>query len=333
MVAAGVMDSPAVSWTPVVYGRTAEADAWWQAMPEGADDSGWLVGVVRAAFAGGAELDLSPRFLLAQDRSHRIVGIACRARDLSARMCSDGQRELSCFVGWMTSRSAAATGGPIFADLQARYTQWAGPVYEEVMGAVWELPYSPFRRPMVTDPVAVPWGETVRYDLVDPVPRPAGGLWPPETWPHLWAAALATADPFTCVIGWQHVRSAQRGDVTYLGAADASSREVPLVPADAELVLTPLPLAELEPVAVPILDPPASSSSAVSPDPSRETPPWSWLPASYQLSSRQKKLAVVAVALAAVVVLVVVILTVWNLSSKLVPPHPAKPPASRDVAP
>ena len=74
MAAATVMEPPAVSWASVVYGRTAGADTWWQAIPEGAGDSGWLAGVVRAAFAGGSDLDASPRFLLAQDRVHRIVG-------------------------------------------------------------------------------------------------------------------------------------------------------------------------------------------------------------------------------------------------------------------
>jgi hypothetical protein len=225
----------AAGWAPVVYGRTAAADAWWQAIPEGADDSGWLVVVVRAVFAGGSELDAGPRFLLAQDAVRRIVGVACRARNLSDRMCSDGQRELSCFVGWMTSRAAAAgpdkQEGPTFADLSEKYTQWAAPVYEEVMNPVWELQPSPFRRPAITYPAPAPWDGLVISADAEHVPCPDGGHWPAQTWPSLWAAATAAADPFTCVVGWQHVRSAQDEDVTHLGAADAPPREPPPAPA------------------------------------------------------------------------------------------------------
>jgi hypothetical protein len=265
------MEPPAVIWAPVVYGRTAVADMWWQAVPEGADDSGWLVGVVRAVFAGGSELKASPRFLLAQDLARRIVGVACRARDLSDRMYSDGQRELSCFVGWMTSRSAVAEsgaqGGPALTDLQERYAQWAAPVYEEVMSPVWDLPHSPFRRPAVTYPVTAPWDQTVRYVLSEAAPRPAEGFWPAPAWPQVWAAALATADPFTCVTGWQHARSARRKDVTHLGAADAPPREVPLTPTLVVLAQRSPMADDLELVAAPgFIGESASSSPEDSPD-------------------------------------------------------------------
>jgi hypothetical protein len=308
MAATKVMELPAMSWAPVVYGRTAVADTWWQAIPEGADDSGWLVGVVRAVFAGGSELDASPRFLLAQDSAHRIVGIACRARDLSVRMCSDGGRELSCFVGWMTSRSAVAESGalegPTFADLQQRYVQWAAPVYEEVMSPVWDLPHSPFRRPAATYPVAPPWDGTVYYGIAKYVPRPAEGLWPVPTWPHVWAAALVTAEPFTCVVGWQHARSARGEDVTHLGAADAPPREAPLTPtlvalaqwplkandlgpADADLEAADLEPADLEPAdadleiaaAQGLVDEPAPPSAEDSPDLPDDGPAWFPVPA------------------------------------------------------
>jgi len=240
------METRAVRWAPVVYGRTGAADSWWQAAPDGADTAGWLARFVYAAFAGGRELDASPRFLLAQDPGHRIVGVACPARELSDQMCSDGQREFSCFVGWVADRSGIAgssnAAGPALEDLQQQYARWAAPVYQEVMTPVWDLPHSPFRRPAATDPAAPPWDEqdgAIEYRLSGPVPHPGEGLWPAGTWPALWAAALATTGPFTCVVGWPHARSARRDGVTHLGAADAPERGAPLAPP--LVVRTPAP--------------------------------------------------------------------------------------------
>jgi len=245
-----------MNWAPVVYGRTAAADTWWQAIPEGVDHSGWLSDVVRAVFAGGSELDVGPRFLLAQNPVYRIVGIACRARDLSEQMCSDGQRELSCFVGWMAARPAGADPGaavgPALADLQKGYAHWAAPVYDEVMSPVWNLPHSPFRRPAATHPVAVPWDETAWPASAGHGPRPGEGVWPPATWTRVWAAILVTPDPFICVVGWQHAGPWPRQGVTYLGAADAPSRPAPSTPPwwperteDQEPDLAPDPVDEL----------------------------------------------------------------------------------------
>ena len=283
-------------WAPVVYGRTAAADTWWQAIPEGAGGSGWLVEVVGAVFAGGTGLDSSPRFLLAQDYGHRIVGIACRARNLSDQMCSDDQRrELSCFVGWMTPRPAAggpAAAGPALPDLQLRYAQWARPVYEEVMSAAWKLPYSPFRRPAVSYPTAAPWGENVRFDLAGSVPRPGDGLWPPSAWPDLWAAALIIDTPFTCVLGWQQAMSAWRKHVTFLGAADASPREASPVPT----LMLPAHQDELADTEVSVLDDAAAasladdSSAPGSPSSTDKTTAGARPPARQRLPSRLKSL-------------------------------------------
>jgi hypothetical protein len=293
-------------------------------MPEGADDSGWLVTIVGAVFAGGNQLDVSPRFVLAQNRVQRIVGVACRARQLNDQMCLDGQhRELSCFIGWMTSRPAEAgpgtADGPVFPELQASYAQWAKPVYDEVMGAVWELPSSPFRRPAVSHAAAAPWGQTVRDDLAERVPRPPGGLWPPSAWPDLWAAALVTPDPFTCVLGWPQTMATAgeaTATVTYLGAADAPRRDAPLAPSLTVLPHQKAPLAEPAPPTEPALPtepaPPAEPARPTEPAPTAspvQTPAWSWRSGRVLSLPRHWKLTGIIAAAALVIIAVVVAVT------------------------
>jgi hypothetical protein len=192
---------------------------------------------VLAVFAGGRDLAGSPRFLLAQDARRRVVGVACPARELSERMHFDGRRELSCFVGWVADRPLAAMSpwmaGPALPDLRREYARWAAPVYQEVMGHVWDLPHSPFREPAVTEAAVPPWDTTggdVDYDLAEPVPPPGRGLWPPATWPALWTAALTMTGPFTCVVGWEQAGLARREGVTHLGVTDAPPRVAPDAP-------------------------------------------------------------------------------------------------------
>jgi hypothetical protein len=324
MAEAGVMEPLSATWAPVVYGRTAVTDTWWQAMPENADDSGWLVTIVGTVFAGGNQLDVRPRFVLAQNRVQRIVGVACRARLLNDQMCLDGQhRELSCFIGWMTSRSAApgpgAVDGPVFAELQTSYAQWAKPVYDEVMGAVWELPYSPFRRPAVSHAAAAPWGETVRDDLTEHVPRPPSGLWPPSTWPNLWAAALVTPDPFTCVLGWQQAMPAAiEATVTYLGTADAPQRDAPLAPSLTVLRHQKEPTTEVRPG--PVTEPRLITEPQLDAEPRLATEPeldaqqdritaLSWLTGRIRSVPRRWKLAGIIATAALVLIAVAVAVT------------------------
>jgi hypothetical protein len=329
------MEVPAVSWSPVVYARTAAADTWWQALPAGSSGTGWLARTVSAVFAGGTGLDTGPRFLLAQDNARRIVGVACRARRLSELMCSDDQRrELSCFVGWMASRAEIpgtrvtagprTAAGPAFADLAAGYAQWAGPVYEEVMRAVWELPYSPYHQPALSSPAAAPWEETISFDLAGPVPGPGpgDGPWPPSAWPGIWTVALAATGLFTCVLGWEHAPLGQPAGVTFLGTADAPPREAPALPD--RTVLSPVP--GLSPEADPRHEPEpalppapaattAAATTAAAAAPESEPPPGRW--------SRRRKITVLSV-LAAAVVTVVAIVVLLAVGSS-----PAKPPAIR----
>lgn len=214
-------------WAPVVYGRTAASDTWWRAVPTTLDETDWLGSVVRAAVSGGRELDRSPRFLLAQDRTHRIVGVACQAAALDSAMGSDGDRALYCFVGWAAPRNGRLEPAvPSFQKLSRNYVAWAGPVYAEILGKVWTVSATAYCPPERTEPGEAPW-PPADQDL-GTAPRPAEGLWPEQAWPALWTAAQAASMPLTCVIGWRDKSSARAEGATHVGAADAPARPLPV---------------------------------------------------------------------------------------------------------
>ena len=238
-----MVNSPVPGWAPVVYGRTAAADTWWQAVPGGTLPTGWLSRVVRAVFAGGRELEAHPRFLLARQPGQQIVGVACPAQHLSHQMHTDGTRELYCFVGWLATRPTGADQadlvGPGLDELLGSYPKWAATVYAKVMTPLWDTPMSVPRLPTATQPGAAPWQPSLQL-AAEPVPCPGTGLWPAQTWERLWAAAMAVPDPLTCVVGWQRANSARRDGVTHLGAADAPLREPPIAPQPAPDPETPV---------------------------------------------------------------------------------------------
>lgn len=216
-------------WAPVVYGRTATSDTWWRAVPEGLDQHGWLGIVTYSALAAGRELKTRPRFLLAQNAAHRIVGVACQARDLSDTMRSAGSRELFCFVGWATSRTEqpAQDDTPALQELERGYRDWAALVYAQIMSEIWDAPGTASLPPVTTEPEEPVWPPPVRR--VKPGPTPPSGPWAEKAWPEVWAAAAAACEPLTCVIGWQHISSARFEDATHIGVADAPFRPPPTV--------------------------------------------------------------------------------------------------------
>lgn len=234
-------------WAPVVYGRTAASDTWWRAVPTGLDETGWLGSVVAAAVSRGLELDRAPRFLFAQDRTHRIVGVACQAADLNSAMSTDGDREFYCFVGWVAPRDEQPErAGPSFRDLSRGYVGWAGPVYTEVLGKVWTVSATAYCPPERTRPEPVPWPPGDR-DLA-PAPRPGDGDWPEEAWPGLWAAVQAASTPLTCVVGWRNQSSARAEGATHVGVADAPPRSLPrpvVIPAQERV--PPIPVQRPQP--------------------------------------------------------------------------------------
>lgn len=216
-------------WAPVVYGRTATSDTWWRAVPKGLDQHGWLGIVTYSALAAGRELKQRPRFLLAQNAAHRIVGVACQARDLSDTMRSAGSRELFCFVGWATSltEQLAQDDTPALQELERGYRDWAALVYTQVMSEIWDAPATASMPPVTTVPEEAVWAPPVRR--VRPGVAPSAGPWAEKAWPEVWAAAAAASEPLTCVIGWQHISSARFEDATHIGVADAPFRPPPTV--------------------------------------------------------------------------------------------------------
>lgn len=231
-------------WAPVVYGRTATSDTWWRAVPEDLDQYGWLGEVVHSALADGLELERRPRFLFAQNATHRIVGVACQAGDLSDTMWTDGSRKLFCFVGWVAAGTAPPEPDvPGLADLEDGYRQWAGRVYRDRLGPVWEAPATAFLPPASTQPESAPWRAPARY------PRPDltldKGAWAEDSWPVVWAAVQTTKDTVTCVIGWQRISSARFENATHIGVADAPPRQLPPGDYPAPAVISPVPAAPL----------------------------------------------------------------------------------------
>ena len=222
---------------------------------------------MRAVVSGGRELDRAPRFLLAQDLTHRIVGVACRAADLNPAMSSDGDRALYCFVGWTAPRDGQREPAvPPFEELCRNHVAWAGPVYTEVLAKVWTISATAYSPPERTDPGEAPWPPADRD--VAAVPRPAEGLWPEQAWPALWAAAQAASSPLTCVIGWRNERSARSAGATHLGAADAPARPLPVPP---QLVQPqpPPPVHVPAPRKLPVAEP----LPGAPPDPARRAEP------------------------------------------------------------
>lgn len=229
-------------WAPVVYGRTPSSDTWWRAVPEGLDQYGWLGDVVHSALSDGLELERRPRFLFARNATHRIVGVACQADDLSDTMWTDGSRKLFCFVGWAAAGTAEPEPEPDvpgLADLEEGYRQWAGRVYGEVLGQVWDAPATEFLAPVTTRPEPAPWPTRTRYPR--PGPPPDEGAWAQDSWSVIWAAVQAARWPVTCVIGWQRISSARFENATHIGVADAPPRELPPAESPEPAIIPPAP--------------------------------------------------------------------------------------------
>jgi len=294
-------------WAPVVFGRTPASDSWWRAVPEGLDETGWLGTVIHAAVSGGHELARRPRFLLAQSTTHRIVGVACRAIDLSADMWSDGQRELYCFVGWAAARSGGSDpGAPQLDELERNYIRWAAPVYAQMLVKVWEAPSTASFAPELTLPEPALW--ELAADLPEPGPRPDEGLWPEEAWSALWTALQAARQPLICVVGWPHESSARSEAATHLGAADAPARALPVTlrREGPELVAPHNEQALEEPQSPGPITPPADlplPATGPASEPPAE-PPAGWLQRPSRLSTRGK-VGAAALGVAAVVAVIV----------------------------
>jgi hypothetical protein len=220
-------------WAPVVYGRTKYVDTWWRALPEDVDaDTGdWLRAQVKAVVAGGVELDGGPRFLLAQNARHRVVGAAVKVAQLGTAMDLDSRGGLYCFVGWFAARNAAP---PLLAGLRAGYRGWAAQLYEDVMRPVWEESGLRLQEPRTSTPAPPPWPAALSHPIRGLTPlAPSAQVpdtWPYEGWDYLWAAAAQSPDQLTCVIGWPRATTARFEGVTHLGAAEAPRREIPRLP-------------------------------------------------------------------------------------------------------
>ncbi len=147
----------------VIFGRTKYADVWWRAVPTGMPVNGWLTDTVHAAFASGLSLDEGPRFLLAATAGYRLVGVACRAAELSKRFNAD-PRPLSCFVGWLSDSDRTVNDRPArlpsLSELRAHYVKWAGSDYDRYVRDVWDADIDVAGKPVLSVPAPPPWPGT-----------------------------------------------------------------------------------------------------------------------------------------------------------------------------
>ncbi|GAA2853050.1 hypothetical protein Acy02nite_51020 [Actinoplanes cyaneus] len=215
-----------IEWYPIVYGRTRRADRWWRVLPDGPDPE-WIRSAVRATVHGGRGLPHGPRFALAQDGRHRLVGVACQAAMLSATMNSDGQRDLYCFVGWVgEQRIVQPPRGPSIEALERGYVPWASPVYEHWMGRDWDLHDSQVGEPRRPDGVPPPWQPADE----DPIQETAWRFdpavrygWPTSQRSVPWDLARADRRPVTVVVGFPSARDVPVEPPMLVAVADITS--------------------------------------------------------------------------------------------------------------
>jgi hypothetical protein len=224
----------------VVFGRTLHADQWWRAVPAGITANGWLTDVVHAVVGGGLSLDEGPRFLLAGTSRYRLVGVACRASELSKKFNAD-PRPLFCFVGWLSDSTGHPVRLPALAELRAHYVEWAGPDYDRSIRDVWEADHDVASKPVRSVPAPAPWSRMLappdnayyftdgarHEDRADEILKAQPGysvLCPVREQDGLWMAGLATADTFTLVTGWSRASDAALVDGGFVCAADVAER-------------------------------------------------------------------------------------------------------------
>jgi hypothetical protein len=209
----------------VVYGRTRRADRWWRAIPDGVDEQ-WVVGVVTAVVDGGRHLAGCPRFVLAHNGRERLVGVACRASDLSETMNQDpGGRPLYCFVGWVGGGQKGYPAAPMLARLRERYGEWAGEVYDWVVAPDWEQHPRELHEPRRSKRAPAPWSETdVSNERPAKEPIAAREAWPAEDAERLWEQADWFPLPAVAV-GWRTTPDDRSGALTHVAADDVAERQ------------------------------------------------------------------------------------------------------------
>lgn len=237
-------------WRPVVYGRTNRVDRWWRALPPTMDPA-WARHTVLAATANGIGLEGGPRLVLAQDRAHRLVGGACLARDLSATMHSDGQRELYCFVGWASPWCGGWDHVPSFPELAASFTAWAAPVYDYWMTLDWDLHESQLPDCRHSDEQPAPWHlpSPPNQQALYSAPASSGVAWPQACAEVPWDTLRTLDGPGLLVTGWRRlsdVPQPSRGWVTAYDIDDVVVHDQPPVRPDpsSERASPPAPIAD-----------------------------------------------------------------------------------------
>jgi hypothetical protein len=232
-------------WAPVLYARTLHDDTWWRAAPHDRMDDPWLTGQVRTVVAGGRDLDRHTRFLLANDGTSRLFGVACASSRLSRTMNQTGGRPTYCFAGWVCEPPASAAAIPPWDVLMTYWVRWAAGAYDRWVAPDWSLSLSDrgvLPHPTPYAPLPAPWPTAAEGDsavdadgaeLASPSQRHGGTqAWPMSDAPRLWAAAAATADRVTAVFGVARAEPWRLRGITHAAALDLSQQQI--VPGAAE---------------------------------------------------------------------------------------------------
>ncbi|MER7167860.1 hypothetical protein ABT336_17540 [Micromonospora sp. NPDC000207] len=223
-------DHPTPDWSPVVFGRTRHADAWWRAVPTGLTGVDWLTDVVHATVNNGRRIDDGPRFALAQVDGGVLVGVACRATELGTEFGEQAGRRLYTFVGWFGPVRAAAQIPPL-AAWRDRWRDWTRTTYHDWLRIDWDRPARTLHTPhestpdlpgWVTDPPSFVTPEATAPAVPAPAPAPRGTVWllPAGHADAGWEAVRRGGGPAVLVVAGDHRRNVLLDGVTHVYAGD-----------------------------------------------------------------------------------------------------------------
>ncbi|WP_434743458.1 hypothetical protein [Micromonospora sp. SH-82] len=221
-------DHPTPDWSPVVFGRTRHADAWWRAVPAGLTGVDWLTDVVHATVNNGRRIDDGPRFALAQVDAGVLVGVACRATELSEEFGEQAGRRLYTFVGWVGPVRAAAQIPPLSA-WRDRWRDWTRTTYHDWLRIDWDRPARTLHTPHESTPGLPGWvtgppsvGTAEATAPAAPTPASRGTVWllPAGHADAGWETVRRGAGPAVHVVAGDHRRNVLLDGVTHVYAGD-----------------------------------------------------------------------------------------------------------------
>lgn len=185
-------------WAPLVHARTYEADFRILIAPEDFtdEDLAWARERIRVTTRCAERLSDGPRWSVFRHSRHTLVGVTCRASEVSDEMNRDAHgRPLYVFLGWVTTDARPGPCGfrldgfaGLYAHVRARWMD------RESGGAPERAPYEDRVLPSCDAPAAS--SETVLRTDVTEVYRDE-----PSVRLRIWHEAFASARPVSVCLG------------------------------------------------------------------------------------------------------------------------------------